>query len=135
MNLKQLKIYTDGGSRGNPGPAAAGYVISDQNDQLLEEGGLYLGVTTNNQAEYLAVKLALEQANKYQPEHIDLYLDSELVVRQLTGLYKIKNVELKPVVEEVKQLLGRYDYTIQHVRREYNQEADRQVNIVLDQQR
>ncbi|MBI3984176.1 ribonuclease HI family protein [Candidatus Microgenomates bacterium] len=130
----KLKIYTDGGSRGNPGPAAAGYVISDQNDQLLEEGGLYLGVTTNNQAEYRAVKLALEKASKYQPEHIDLYLDSELVVKQLMGLYKIKNVELKPVIEDVKQLLGRYDYTIQHVRREYNQEADRQVNIVLDQQ-
>jgi len=131
--LSNLKIFGDGGSRGNPGPSAAGFVIYDGNDQILEEGGLYLGITTNNQAEYRAVKLALEKAAKYKPSRIDFYLDSQLVVSQLNGVYKIKNAALKPVIEEVKALAAQFDQvTFQHVRREYNKAADAQVNIILD---
>lgn len=132
---KKLKIYADGGSRGNPGPSAAGYVISNSRDQILEEGGLYLGVTTNNQAEYRAVKLALEKAAQFHPAQIDFYLDSQLVVSQLNGVYKIKNAALKPVIAEVKSLAAKFpQVNFQHIRREYNQLADAQVNIILDNQ-
>ena len=128
-----LKIFCDGGARGNPGPAASGYVIKDADDKILEEGGLYVGETTNNQAEYRAVVLALEKAAKFKPERIDFYLDSQLIVHQMNGVYKIKNTELKPVAENVKKLASQYPLvTFQHVPREQNQLADAQVNIILD---
>jgi ribonuclease HI len=131
----KLKIFADGGSRGNPGPAASGYVIKDESDQILEEGGVYLGITTNNQAEYGAVKLALEKAKRFNPDDIEFYLDSQLVVNQLNGVYKVKHAELKPVVEAVKQLAAGFgQVTYQHIPREQNQLADKQVNIVLDSQ-
>jgi ribonuclease HI len=129
-----LTIYTDGGSRGNPGPSAAGYVIASDG-KILEEGGLYLGITTNNQAEYRAAKLALEKAAKYNPFEIEFHLDSELVVKQLNGEYKIKNSELKPVYEDILRLASQFQkVTFTHVRREFNQLADAQVNIILDKQ-
>ncbi len=135
MHSMKLKIYTDGGSRGNPGPAAAGYVITDESDKLLEEGGLYLGITTNNQAEHKAVQLALDKAKTYQPHEIEFYADSQLVVMQLTGKYRVKHEGLKPVVEQTKQLIAQFPkITFQHVLREYNKLADRQVNLILDAQ-
>lgn len=133
MKQKNLKIYADGGSRGNPGPAAAGYVITDAQGKILEEGGLYLGEATNNQAEYRALILSLEKAKKYQPQQIEFYMDSQLVVNQIEGRFKVKNVGLKPLVEEAKGLIAGFkSVSFEHVLRDLNELADEQVNIILD---
>lgn len=89
-------IHSDGGSRGNPGPSAAGFIIMDKKEHIIAEGGAYLGVTTNNQAEYQAVYLALQKAAEMEIRVIDFRLDSDLVVKQINGLYKIKNRDLGP---------------------------------------
>ena len=128
----ELVIYTDGGSRGNPGPSASGVVILTTNEQVIEEFGRFLGVTTNNQAEYLAVKFALEAAARYQPKTIRFYMDSELVCRQLNGIYRVKNPELKPIYAEIKKLAQNYNVTFEHVYREHNRLADHQVNLAID---
>ena len=131
-----LKIFSDGGSRGNPGPSASGYVITTTDDTLLEEGGEYLGITTNNQAEYQAVKLALESAAKYKPQEVEMYMDSMLVVNQLNGIYKVKSRELWPVYDSIKQLAATFPkVTFQHVYREANTLADGMVNKILDAQK
>lgn len=131
----ELTIYADGGSRGNPGPSASGYVILTKDEQrVLEQGGKYLGITTNNQAEYQAVKLGLESAKKFQPEKISFYVDSLLVANQLNGVFKVKNKELHPVHEAIKSLVEEFgEVTFEHVYREHNTLADEQVNIILDQ--
>lgn len=130
---KILKIYTDGGSRGNPGPSATGYVISTDG-QVLEEGGRYLGITTNNQAEYQAMIQALEAVAKFEPEELECHMDSELAVKQLNGIYKMKNQDLRPHFEKIKQLSSQYKkVTFTHVRREYNKLADAEVNKILDE--
>ena len=129
----EMHIYTDGGSRGNPGPSATGYVLMTPNEEIIEEGGEYLGITTNNQAEYQAVKLALEMAEKYKPKKIRFFIDSLLVVNQMKGTYKVKNRDLWPIHENIKELMAQFDeVTFTHVRREYNKLADGKVNEVLD---
>ncbi|MEX0934447.1 MAG: ribonuclease HI family protein [Candidatus Saccharimonadales bacterium] len=130
----KIKIYSDGGSRGNPGPSAAGYVImTEDGKQILHNGGKYLGVTTNNQAEYQAVKLALEAAEKFSPDEIDFCVDSLLVANQLNGIFKVKNKELWPVYRSIKEQTNRFKkVTFRHVYREDNTLADEQVNIILD---
>jgi mutator protein MutT len=128
-----ITIYTDGGSRGNPGPSAAGFVILDYRQQVIAEGGEYLGVTTNNQAEYQGVRLGLEKAVELQYNHVDFKIDSMLVVNQMKGLYKIKNRELWPVNERIRELMKQFDkVTFSHVPREFNQLADGMVNKTLD---
>ncbi|MDX1766001.1 MAG: reverse transcriptase-like protein [Candidatus Saccharimonadales bacterium] len=128
-----VHIYTDGGSRGNPGPSASGYVIMSPDEEIIEEGGEYLGITTNNQAEYQAVKLALEAVEKYHPKKIRFFIDSLLVVNQMKGTYKIKNRDLWPIHQNIKELIAGFDeVTFTHVRREYNKMADAKVNEVLD---
>lgn len=131
-----LVIYSDGGSRGNPGASAAGYVIlSGDEAQVLERGGRYLGITTNNQAEYQAVKLALEAATKFDGRSVQAYVDSQLVARQLNGVYKVKNKELWPVHEAIKELVSQFEsVTFTHVNRKHNQLADDEVNKILDAQ-
>lgn len=129
----KIKIFCDGGSRGNPGPAASGVVFLDQADQVLHEFSQYLGETTNNQAEYRAVLLAIEKMHELDYGVADFYLDSELVTKQLNGQYRVKNVELKPVYDQIKQQSLDLQITFTHVRREFNKLADRQVNICLDQ--
>lgn len=127
-------IHSDGGSRGNPGQSAAGFIIYDENEQLIEKGGSYLGITTNNQAEYHAVRLALEAAAKQDIRNIQFRIDSMLVVNQLTGVYKIKNRDLWPVHERIKELVEQFDHvSFTHVRREFNKEADAMVNKILDE--
>lgn len=129
-----LAVYTDGGSRGNPGQSAAGYVIMTIDEKILEEGGQYLGITTNNQAEYQAVKIAFEAVKKFQPKKIYFYLDSLLVVNQLNGEYKVKNRDFWPVHQDIKDSVKEYEEVeFQHVRREHNKLADAQVNIILDE--
>ena len=133
MQYDELKFYTDGGSRGNPGPAASGVVIMTIEDKVLESFGKYLGVATNNQAEWTAVRLALEAVAKYQPKRVYAYMDSELVCRQLSGQYRVKNAELKLLYDAVKQLAAAYDTRFAHVYRAQNHLADQQVNLALDQ--
>lgn len=128
-------VYSDGGSRGNPGPSASGFVIKSADDRLLFEGGKYLGITTNNQAEYQAVKFALEKAKELGGEYIQFRLDSQLVVNQLNGIYQIRNRDLWPIHAAIKELAAGFKHvTFTHVRREFNKEADAMVNKVLDQQ-
>lgn len=126
-------IYSDGGSRGNPGPSAAGYVIMNQQQEILDQGGEYLGITTNNQAEYQAVRLGLEKAHAMGLRTIDFRIDSMLVVNQMNGIYKIKNRELWPINERIRELMTHFEkVSFSHVRREFNQLADSMVNQTLD---
>ena len=133
--MKSVKIYTDGGSRGNPGPSAGGFVILDAaSDEMLAEKGVYLGVTTNNQAEYLALKFALEEARRMGAHQAEIFMDSLLVVNQMKGLFKIKNRDLWPVHEAIKELLVSFKrVSFAHIPREQNTQADAAVNKVLDE--
>lgn len=127
-------IYSDGGSRGNPGPSAAGYVIMDHNQDVIDQGGEYLGVTTNNQAEYQGVRIGLEKALSLGIKRVDFRIDSMLVVNQMNGVYKIKNRELWPINERIRGLMTEFEkVTFSHVRREFNQLADGMVNRTLDE--
>ena len=131
--IDHVIAFTDGGSRGNPGPSATGYVIMDSDKQILIEGGEYLGITTNNQAEYQAVLTALEECKKLAARTVDFYIDSLLVVNQMNGSYKVKNRDLWPIHEKIKQLANDFEeVTFTHVRREKNKLADAKVNEVLD---
>lgn len=133
--IKKLKMYADGGSRGNPGPSATGYVLLDANDQIVQQSGGYLGITTNNQAEYQAVKLGLEKARELGAAEVDVYLDSLLVVNQMQGVFKVKNRELWPIHEAIKLLSDQFErVSFTHVPREMNKLADAEVNKVLDAQ-
>lgn len=126
-------VYTDGGSRGNPGPSAAGYVLVDEQGEVVDQGGEYLGITTNNQAEYQGVRLGLEAALARGWQTIEVRVDSMLVVHQLNGVYKIKNRELWPVHELIRELIPQFDKVkFVHVPREMNRLADGMVNKVLD---
>jgi mutator protein MutT len=131
--VSHLIIYSDGGSRGNPGPSSAGFVIMNTREEVIHQGGMYLGITTNNQAEYHGVLLGLEKAKQIGGRIIDFRLDSLLVVNQLNGIYTIKNRELWPVHERIKSLVADFDkVTFTHVRREFNQLADGMVNKILN---
>jgi ribonuclease HI len=128
-----LKIYTDGGSRNNPGPAAVGIVIKDEQDKVLKKFSKYLGKKTNNQAEYLGVIEALKTAKKLKADVINLYLDSQLVVEQLNRKFKIKNEKLAPLFILVWNLsLGFKEVKYNFIPREENKEADFLVNECLD---
>lgn len=130
-----LTIFTDGGSRGNPGPSAAGFVILNAHNEVIAEGGEYLGITTNNQAEYHGVRIGLEKALELGATQLHFRIDSMLVVNQLNGLYKIKNRELWPIHERIRELMKRCErVTFSHVQREFNQLADGMVNKTLDAQ-
>lgn len=130
---KSAIVYSDGGSRGNPGPSAAGYVIVSGGSEIVDQGGEYLGITTNNQAEYHGVRLGLEKANELGYRQIDFRIDSMLVVNQMNGTYKIKNRELWPIHERIRMLMLKFEkVTFSHVKRELNQLADGMVNKTLD---
>jgi len=132
---EEVKIFADGGSRGNPGPSASGFVVLDMEDTVLVDKGVYLGVTTNNQAEYTALKLALEEALKMGVRQAHVYLDSLLVVNQMKGIFKVKNRDLWPIHDAIKQLVGKFDkVSFDHVPREFNKLADAAVNRALDEQ-
>lgn len=132
----KLIIYTDGASRGNPGQASYGFTISDGSGKLLYEEGKYIGITTNNVAEYTGVLEALKYIKKeYGNEslQLELFADSRLVVEQLAGRFKMKSEHLKPIFSEIKILtmeLGGMIHT--HIPREQNTEADRLANLALD---
>lgn len=131
----RAKLYTDGGSRGNPGPSATGYVILDMEDNVVKKEGSYLGVTTNNQAEYKALKTGLENALELGVRELEIYMDSMLVINQINGAWKIKHQELLPVYDNVKELISKFDkVTASYVPRAMNSIADSMVNECLDAQ-
>lgn len=132
---KKLIVYTDGASRGNPGHASYGFTISDETRKLIYEEGKYIGITTNNVAEYTAVLEALRwiKENISESVEVELYADSKLVAEQLSGKWKIKHPNLKPLFEKIKILeieLGGVVHT--HVPREKNTIADQLANLALD---
>jgi len=133
MSSSHYTIHTDGGARGNPGPSAIGAVI-EVDGKIVHTISKYIGETTNNQAEYQAVHAALEYVHKQGASSVDLYADSELVVKQLRGEYKVKNKELAPWFIKSTSLanqIGRVHYHA--IRREENSAADALVNQALDQ--
>ena len=139
MNKRELIIYCDGGSRGNPGPAASAFVVTE-NEKVIDKGSKFLGRETNNVAEYWAVKLAIEWISQNLDKLVfhDLIivnLDSQLVERQLNGVYKIKNEKLKIIYNEIKSLIINNKLTVNFVwnYREKNQLADSLVNFELDE--
>jgi len=130
-----VKVYGDGGSRGNPGPSASGFVILDMNDTVLVDKGVYIGMTTNNQAEYTALKMGLEEAKKMGAKKVEVYMDSMLVVNQLKGIFKVKNRELWALHDTIKTLAASFEHiNFTHVPRELNTLADTAVNRALDEE-
>ncbi len=129
-----LTIHIDGGSRGNPGPAAAGVCIVDADTgRLLHESGLYLGRATNNVAEYRGLLHALEIAARLGGRDLRIYTDSQLMARQIRGEYRVKSPDLMPLFEQARRRLKDYPrWSIQDVRREQNKRADALVNQALD---
>lgn len=130
---KQIIIHTDGGSRGNPGPGGAGFTLEDEKGNLVMGRGIFLGRTTNNIAEYTAIKEALTAALEYAPESIRLFSDSELLVRQLNGQYKVKSPNLKELYGDCMELLAGFKaWQVIHVYREQNKQADALANEAMD---
>ena len=133
-SLDTAILYSDGGSRGNPGPSASGFVVMNSGGEVISEGGAYLGITTNNVAEYQAVYLGLERAQELGAKSVDFRMDSLLVVNQMNGLWKIKHPDLAIIHHRIKELAAQFEkVTFSHVRREYNTLADGVVNKILDQ--
>jgi ribonuclease HI len=126
-------MWVDGGSRGNPGPAAVGYRIEDDGGELLEEAGEAIGVATNNEAEYRALITALRRAAELGASEVEVRSDSELLMRQMTGRYRVKSPHLRDLWQEAQGAAGRFDdVRYVEVRRTENTDADRQVNLALD---
>jgi ribonuclease HI len=131
--MEKLVVNVDGGARGNPGPAAIGAVVQAPGGEVLEERGERIGAATNNVAEYRALLLGIERAAELGASELELVGDSELVVRQVKGEYKVKDAGLRELHAEVRRALDRFDeWSIRHVRREQNAAADRLVNEALD---
>lgn len=134
---RRLLIHTDGAARGNPGPAGLGAILRDaETGETLVELATFLGIRTNNYAEWTAVAEALDEARRLGATHVDLRMDSELVARQISGIYRVKHPDLKPIHERVmRQLAGFEGYTVGHVPRALNKDADRLSNVAIDQPR
>jgi ribonuclease HI len=133
LSTSKVTIYTDGASRGNPGPAAIGVIIKDETGKVVTSISQRLGVTTNNQAEYHAIITALEKALTLGARHVVLKSDSELIVKQINGLYKIKNIALRPLYQEAVRLIGSFDsFSISYIPRAQNAAADALANQALD---
>lgn len=131
--ISEVKMYADGGSRGNPGPSASGFVIYDMDDHTITTKGIYLGVTTNNQAEYQALKFGLEEALHRGARTIHVYMDSLLVVNQMKGVFKVKNRDLWPIHDAINKLVAQAKHvSFTHVPRALNKAADAAVNEALD---
>ena len=133
-----INVYTDGGSRGNPGPSAYGLVVYDDQQQIIHKDSKYLGVKTNNEAEYAGLIAALEwiknNQSKLNLSKINFYSDSQLMVRQISGIYRVKASNLLPIFQEAKTLIGQINLSInfQDVRRELNELADQLANEAMD---
>ena len=131
---ERLVVNVDGGARGNPGPAAIGAVASAPDGEVLERRGLAIGRATNNVAEYRALLLGIELAAELGAGEVELVGDSELIVKQVKGEYRVKDDTLQDLHRQVRGALEGFErWSIRHVRREHNAEADRLVNETLDQ--
>lgn len=130
--MTRATLRSDGGARGNPGPAGAGFVI-EVDGSIVCRGGRFLGSTTNNIAEYEALIWGLENVHALGHSQVDVYADSELMVKQLNGVYKVKNEGLKPLHRRARTLLAEFaSHTVNHVRREQNAAADDMANEAMD---
>lgn len=126
-------IYVDGASRGNPGKAGAGAVIKDPEGRIVKKLKKYLGITTNNAAEYQAIITALEAAKELGLESIKVYADSELMVKQINGVYKVRSEDLRPLFDRAKLLLKSFkEHKVTHIYREENSIADSLANEAID---
>ncbi len=132
---RRILLYTDGAARGNPGLAGLGAILRDaETGETLAELATFLGVRTNNFAEWSAVDAALDEARRLGATHVDLRMDSELVARQIAGIYKVKHPDLKPIHTRVmERLRGFAGYSVGHVPRELNKDADRLSNVAIDE--
>jgi ribonuclease HI len=131
--MAKLTVNVDGGARGNPGPAAIGVVVRDADGAVVDSVGETIGRATNNVAEYRALLRGLELAAAHGGTELELIGDSELVVRQIEGRYKVKNAAMKELYTQAKQALAEFDgWSIRHVKRAQNADADRLVNEALD---
>ena len=131
--MKKGLLYCDGGSRGNPGPSAAGWVLYDDAGKTIEKGGLYTGEQTNNFAEYTSLLEGMKLALKHDVTELWVRMDSKLAVEQMQGNWKVKHVNLKPLFEKSKAVEEEFEKVhFSHVRREKNTVADAMVNEVLD---
>lgn len=129
-----LKVFCDGGSRGNPGPAAWGFVVKNDNQVIKGDKG-YIGVSTNNAAEYTAIIEALNWLKEnHKGEDLQFYLDSQLAAAQLSGIYKVKNANIRNLIVKIRELESEFrKISYNHIPRDENKEADRLVNEALDQ--
>jgi len=133
--LEEAKLYTDGGSRGNPGPSACAYVICNLDDNVVEKSGFYMGASTNNKAEYQGLRLGLERAQELGIKKLDVFMDSQLVAYQMKGIYKVKNADLAAVHQEATALSKLFENVkFTYIPRELNKLADSEVNRILDEQ-
>jgi len=129
----EVIAYTDGASRGNPGPAAAGFILTDANGAQLQAKAFFIGRATNNAAEYTGIVKALEAAIKIGAKRLIVFSDSELLVRQINGEYKVKSEQIRPLFRQAVELLGRLEnWEVRHVTRDKNKEADKLVNQALN---
>ena len=134
MKYEYLNLYTDGGARGNPGPAAAGWVIKDDQGEVLISAGKYLGELTNNQAEYEALILGLAEAKSFEVKNLKVFMDSELIINQMQRKYKVKNAKLAVLFVKAWNLTLEFSKVEwEHILREKNYEADAEVNKALDE--
>ena len=130
----EVVIYTDGASRGNPGPSSLGVSVRDPSGEIIFEYAECLGQQTNNFAEYMAVKKSLEFCKTNNIQSLVLRSDSQLLIRQLIGMYKVKSISLRPIYCDCMELLKHIPHKkLEHVKRELNKRADELANIVLDQ--
>lgn len=131
---KVLRLFTDGASRGNPGPAGLGVVIEDEQGKRLRGLHRWLGRATNNEAEYHALIEGLEAVAECRPDRLEVYLDSKLVVEQIHGRWRIKKPELAPLHKRARELLEQFpEHSIEHVEREKNKGADALANMAIDE--
>ncbi len=131
--MKKILIYTDGGARGNPGPAGIGVAFVSPTNEIISTYKEYIGEATNNTAEYKALILALEKIQDFKVDEIECRLDSELVVKQLKGEYKVKDQNLKELFNRVKELIFFKQISFIHIKREKNKIADKLVNEAIDE--
>ncbi len=133
MEEEYCELYVDGGARGNPGPAACGYILKNSDGGIIESEGIYLGETTNNVAEYTGLLKGLQCARKHKVRALHIFSDSELMVKQIIGEYKVKSEKLEPLYYQIQRMLLSFDrWQIKHIPRALNKEADGLVNKVLD---
>jgi ribonuclease HI len=129
----KLQLSTDGGSRGNPGPSATGVILKNENGAIIAAYGEYLGIQTNNVAEYRALLSGLTTAKELGATEVDCVLDSELIVKQMNGQYKVRNPELQKIFLQIYNLRHSFKkITFRHTLRAGNKEADAEVNKILD---